>query len=341
MVGGRGEPGRLRLDGLEQPDSLPTIPLALIEVQGLTRYYADRPAIQDLTFSVPRRQVLGFLGPNGAGKSTTMRILTGYLGPSAGTATVAGFDLVDQSLEARRHIGYLPETTPLYKEMRVASFLDMMCRLRGVPAAKRRARVDASVEVCGLTDRRHEVIGRLSRGLRQRVGLAQAIVHDPEVLILDEPTAGLDPAQTRETRELITRLGRDHTVVLSSHILPEVSATCDRVLIINHGRLVADDTPANLARIVAGAEGAEIEMVLQGDRGEIERRMGALPGVEKMAISPAGEGDWRVVVNASKADMRDELARAAVEAGFGLRQLQARTLSLEDVFMHLTTEEPA
>jgi ABC-2 type transport system ATP-binding protein len=312
----------------------------LIEVQGLTRYYADRPAIQDLTFSVPRGQVLGFLGPNGAGKSTTMRILTGYLGPSAGAATVAGFDLVDHSLEARRHIGYLPETTPLYKEMRVAGFLHMLCRLRGVPAAKRRARVDAAIEACGLSDRRNEVIGRLSRGLRQRVGLAQAIVHDPEVLILDEPTAGLDPAQTRETRELITRLGRDHTVVLSSHILPEVSATCDRVLIINHGRLVADDTPANLARSVAGAEGVEIEMVLQGDRGEIERRMGAVPGVEKVAISPAGEGDWRVVVKAAKADLRDELARAALEAGFGLRQLQARTLSLEDVFMHLTTEEP-
>jgi ABC-2 type transport system ATP-binding protein len=340
VVGGLGEPGPLRFDGLEDPDSVPTIPLALIEVQGLTRYYADRPAIQDLTFSVPRGQVLGFLGPNGAGKSTTMRILTGYLGPSAGTATVAGFDLVDHSLEARRHIGYLPETTPLYKEMRVAGFLHMLCRLRAVPAAKRRARVDAAIEVCGLSDRRNEVIGRLSRGLRQRVGLAQAIVHDPEVLILDEPTAGLDPAQTRETRELITRLGRDHTVVLSSHILPEVSATCDRVLIINHGRLVADDTPANLALSVAGAEGVEIEMVLQGDRGEIERRMGAVPGVEKVETSPGGEGDWRVVVKVSRADMRNELARAAVEAGFGLRQLQARTLSLEDVFMHLTTEEP-
>ncbi len=320
---------------------LPTIPLALIEVQGLTRYYADRPAIQDLTFSVPRGQVLGFLGPNGAGKSTTMRILTGYLGPSSGTASVAGFDLVDHSLEARRRIGYLPETTPLYKEMRVASFLDMMCRLRGVPASKRRAQVDKSVEVCGLTDRRHEVIGRLSRGLRQRVGLAQAIVHDPEVLILDEPTAGLDPAQTRETRELITALGREHTVVLSSHILPEVAATCERVLIINHGRLVADDTPANLARAVAGVQGAEIEMVVQGDRGEIKRRLGALPGVETVTVNPAGEGAWRVIVKASKADMRDQLARAAVQAGFGLRELHARTLSLEDVFMHLTTEEPS
>jgi ABC-2 type transport system ATP-binding protein len=337
----KGDPRELTAKPPSSWVSVPTIPLALIEVQGLTRFYADRPAIQDLTFSVPRGQVLGFLGPNGAGKSTTMRILTGYLGPSSGTASVAGFDLVDNSLEARRRIGYLPETTPLYKEMRVASFLDMMCRLRGVPASNRRVRIDAAIEACGLTNRRHEVIGRLSRGLRQRVGLAQAIVHDPEVLILDEPTAGLDPAQTRETRELITALGREHTIVLSSHILPEVSATCERVLIINQGRLVADDTPANLARSVAGAQGAEIEMVLQGDRGEIERRVAALPGVDEVAISPAGDGGWRVMVKTSKADMRDELARAVVEAGFGLRELQARTLSLEDVFMHLTTEEPA
>jgi ABC-2 type transport system ATP-binding protein len=313
--------------------------VALIEVQGLTRFYADRPAIQDLTFSVPRGQVLGFLGPNGAGKTTTMRILTGYLAPSSGTASVGGFDVVEHSIDARRRVGYLPETTPLYNEMRVASFLDTMCRLRGVPASRRRARVDEAVDACGLSERRHEVIGRLSRGLRQRVGLAQAIVHDPEVLILDEPTAGLDPAQTRETRELIMALGREHTVVLSSHILPEVSATCERVLIINQGRLVADDTPANLARTVAGAQGTEIELILQGDRAAIERRLGALPGVEKFTISDAGDGLWRVLVRSARADMRDDLARAAVEAGFGLRELQARTLSLEDVFLHLTTEE--
>ncbi len=313
--------------------------MALIEVQGLTRFYADRPAIQDLTFSVPRGQVLGFLGPNGAGKTTTMRILTGYLAPSSGTASVGGFDVVEHSIDARRRVGYLPETTPLYNEMRVASFLDTMCRLRGVPASRRRARVDEAVDACGLSERRHEVIGRLSRGLRQRVGLAQAIVHDPEVLILDEPTAGLDPAQTRETRELIMALGREHTVVLSSHILPEVSATCERVLIINQGRLVADDTPANLARTVAGAQGTEIELILQGDRAAIERRLGALPGVEKFTISDAGDGLWRVLVRSARADMRDDLARAAVEAGFGLRELQARTLSLEDVFLHLTTEE--
>ena len=313
----------------------------MIEVKGLTRSYGGRPAIQDLTFSVPRGQVLGFLGPNGAGKSTTMRILTGYLAPGSGTASVAGFDVVEQSLEARRRVGYLPETTPLYNEMRVAGFLDMMCRLRGVPAPRRRARMDEAVEKCGLTERRHEVIGRLSRGLRQRVGLAQAIVHDPEVLILDEPTAGLDPAQTRETRELITSLGKEHTVMLSSHILPEVTATCQRVLIINEGRLVADDTPDNLARRVAGAEGGEIEMLVHGDGGEIQRRLSIVPGVEEVAVTAAGAGLWRVAVRSARADMRDELARVVVEAGFGLRELQVRTVSLEDVFLHLTTEETA
>jgi ABC-2 type transport system ATP-binding protein len=311
----------------------------VIEVKGLTRFYADRPAIQDLSFSVPRGQVLGFLGPNGAGKSTTMRILTGYLGPTSGSASVAGFDVVELSLEARRHIGYLPETTPLYNEMRVAAFLDTMCRLRGVSASSRRARVDEAVEACGLADRRHEVIGRLSRGLRQRVGLAQAIVHDPEVLILDEPTAGLDPAQTRDTRELITALGKQHTVVLSSHVLPEVSATCERVLIINQGRLVADDTPDNLARAIAGTGGAVIEMIARGDRAGIERCVRGVKGVDSVASSPAGDGVWRVVVQSSKADPGDELSRAVIQAGFGLRELKARTVSLEDVFLHVTTEE--
>jgi ABC-2 type transport system ATP-binding protein len=312
----------------------------LIEVQGLTRYYAKRPAIQDVTFSVPRGQVLGFLGPNGAGKSTTMRILTGYLGATSGSASIAGYDVFEQSLEVRRRVGYLPETTPLYNEMRVAGFLDLMCRLRGVPPSKRRERVDHAIEACGLADRRDEVIARLSRGLRQRVGLAQAIVHDPEVLILDEPTAGLDPAQTRETRELITAVGREHTVILSSHILPEVAATCERVLIINQGRLVADDSPEKLAERIAGVSGHEVEMLVQGDASMIEERLRAVDGVEGVTVDRAGEGLWRVVVTTFKADLRDELARAAVEGGFGLRELQARTLSLEDVFLHLTTEEP-
>src|SRR5205807_10341927 len=183
---------------------------------------------------------------NGAGKSTTMRILTGYLSATSGTASVAGYDIFEHAREARRRIGYLPETTPLYTEMRVEDYLTLMCRLRAVPPRQRRARIDYAIEACGLRDRRRDIIGHLSRGLRQRVGLAQAVVHDPDVLILDEPTAGLDPAQTRETRDLIRELGRQHTVILSTHILPEVSATCERVVIINQGRLVADDSPANL-----------------------------------------------------------------------------------------------
>ena len=232
----------------------------MIEVQGLTKFYGERPAIQDVTFSVPKGQVLGFLGPNGAGKSTTMRILTGFLGISAGTASVDGFDVFTHSLEARRRIGYLPETNPLYNEMRVTGFLELMCKLRGVPPSKRRARVEHAIDACGLEDRRREVIGRLSKGLRQRVGLAQAIVHDPVVLILDEPTAGLDPAQTRETRTLVKELGREHTVILSSHILPEVAATCERVLIINEGRIVADDTPQRLTERLGRGHRQEIEM---------------------------------------------------------------------------------
>jgi ABC-2 type transport system ATP-binding protein len=224
--------------------------------------------------------------------------------------------------------------------MRVAGFLNLMCRLRGVPPSRRRERVDHAIEACGLVDRRDEVIARLSRGLRQRVGLAQAIVHDPQVLILDEPTAGLDPAQTRETRELITAVGREHTVILSSHILPEVSATCQRVLIINQGRLVADDTPEKLAERIAGVSGHEVEMLVQGDASMIEERLRAVGGVDGVSVGRAGEGLWRVVVMTSKADLRDELARAVVEGGFGLRELQARTLSLEDVFLQLTTDEP-
>ena len=318
-----------------------TIHGAVIKVEGLTKYYDTRAAIQDVTFSVPRGQVLGFLGPNGAGKSTTMRILAGFLGASSGRASVAGFDVFEHSLEARRRIGYLPESTPLYNEMRVRGYLQMMCKLRGVGPSKRKASIDHAIEVCGLTQRRTEVIGRLSRGLRQRVGLAQAIVHDPEVLILDEPTAGLDPAQTRETRDLIRELGREHTVILSSHILPEVAATCQRVLIISQGRIVADDTPEGLALRLTSGHGNEVAMIVRGPGDLVRIGLSSIPGIEEISITPAGEGLWRVVIKSESADLREDLARVAVQSGFGLRELQARTLSLEDVFLRLTTEEHA
>jgi len=313
----------------------------LIEVQGLTKFYDERPAIQDVTFSVPKGQVLGFLGPNGAGKSTTMRILAGFLGMSAGQASVDGYDVFSHSLEVRRRIGYLPETAPLYNEMRVAGFLDLMCRLRGVAPSKRRALVEKAIDVCGLEDRRAEIIGRLTKGLRQRVGLAQAIVHDPQVLILDEPTAGLDPAQTRETRNLIKQLGQEHTVILSSHILPEVAATCERVLIINQGRLVADDTPERLTERFGRRHGQEIEMLVRGEGGadEIESKLLAVEGVDEVTVTAAGDDLWSAVVSGSSPGLREELTRAAVEAGFGVREVQARKLTLEDVFLSLTADE--
>jgi len=315
----------------------------LIEVQGLTKFYGERPAIQDVTFSVPKGQVLGFLGPNGAGKSTTMRILAGFLGMSAGTASVDGFDVFSHSLEARRRVGYLPETNPLYNEMRVTGFLDLMCRLRGVPPSKRRGRVEHAIDACGLQDRRGEVIGCLSRGLRQRVGLAQAIVHDPIALILDEPTAGLDVAQTRETRNLVKELGRQHTVILSSHILPEVSATCERVLIINEGRIVADDTPQRLTERLGRDRGPQIEMLLRGEGGaeEIEAKLREVAGVDEVVVSAEGDEMWRAVVDGTSAGLREELTRVAVEAGLGVREVHAHRLTLEDVFLSLTTDDEA
>jgi gliding motility-associated transport system ATP-binding protein len=313
----------------------------LIEVEGLTKYYGERAAVQDVTFSVPRGQVLGFLGPNGAGKSTTMRILTGYIGATSGRASVAGFDVLSQSLEVRRRIGYLPETAPLYNEMRVAGFLHLMCKLRGVPPSRRRGRVDDAIDACGLGDRRDEVIGRLSRGLRQRVGLAQAIVHEPEALILDEPTAGLDPAQTRETRDLVRELGRDRTVVLSSHILSEVEATCERVLIINEGRLVADGAPGKLAQRLGAGRTHEVELVVRGEAAQVKEALRDVHGVKEISAGTAAEpGVVTVTVTTRVPDLREALSRAIIEGGFGLLEVQARTLSLEDVFLQLTAAEP-
>jgi ABC-2 type transport system ATP-binding protein len=268
-----------------------------------------------------------------------MRILCGYLGATSGTAAVAGYDVFERSLEVRRRVGYLPETTPLYNEMRVDGYLQTMCRLRGVPPRRRRERVDYALQACGLTERRRDVIGRLSKGLRQRVGLAQAVVHDPEVLILDEPTSGLDPAQTRETRQLIADLGRQHTVVLSSHILPEVSATCERVIIISQGRLVADDTPDNLGRRLSRGKGLEVELVLRAESAEADARLRTVKGVQRIEVRPLPGGECLAVV-AADTDLREQLARAAVAAKFGLRELRSRTLSLEDIFLQLTTEEP-
>jgi ABC-2 type transport system ATP-binding protein len=309
----------------------------LIEVQGLTKLYGTRTAIKDVSFSVPAGQVMGFLGPNGAGKSTTMRILTGYIGATSGTATVGGFDVRTQSLEVRRRVGYLPETAPLYEEMRVAPFLHFACKVRRVPPSRRAARVDAALHACGLDNRRDDVIGRLSKGLRQRVGLAQAIVHEPELLILDEPTSGLDPAQTRETRELIKRLGRERTVVLSSHILSEVEATCERVVIINEGRIVADGTPQRLAQRFGTGRSHEIEVTVRGEAAAVEAALRDIEGVEEVRIVGDDPEFVDAIVITSRADLTEELSRALVQAGFGLQEVQTRTLSLEDIFLKATS----
>jgi ABC-2 type transport system ATP-binding protein len=308
----------------------------LVEVEGLTKLYGERRAIDDLTFSVPKGQVMGFLGPNGAGKSTTMRILTGYIGATSGSARVAGFDVLTQSLEVRRRTGYLPETAPLYDEMRVRGFLDFVCKLRRVAPSQRAARIDDALHACGLVDRRDDVIGRLSKGLRQRVGLAQAIVHQPELLVLDEPTAGLDPAQTRETRDLIKRLGRERTVVVSSHILSEVEATCDRVVIINQGRIVADGSPQWLARRFSSGRSQEIQLTVRGEASAVQAALLSVEGVDEVRILGDDPEVVDAIVITSRPDLREALSRALVEAGFGLQEVQARTLSLEDVFLQAT-----
>jgi ABC-2 type transport system ATP-binding protein len=313
----------------------------LIEVQGLTKYYDDHAAIVDVTFSVPRGQVLGFLGPNGAGKSTTMRILTGYLSATAGTASVAGHDVFDDSREARRCTGYLPESAALYNEMRVQPYLETMCRLRGVQPGRRAGAIDRALESCGLVELRREVIGHLSKGLRQRVALAQAVVHDPDVLILDEPTVGLDPAQARETRELINALGARHTVILSSHVLSEISVTCERVLIINHGRLVADDSPRNLSRRLGEKRSREVEVVIKGDLKEVEARLRKLNAVQDVSVAELEAGEHRLTVSGDRDDLEDAVAKVVVSEGVSLRGLSTRELSLEDVFLELTATEEA
>src|SRR5688572_30335711 len=279
----------------------------MITVEHLTKYYGPRAAIRDLTFEVAKGEILGFLGPNGAGKTTTMRILTGFMPPTSGTATVAGFDIFTQSMEARRHVGYLPESVPLYLEMDVASYLDFMAKIRGVPGRNRRARVSYAMEATNLTHVRDRLIGKLSKGYRQRVGLAQALVGDPDVLILDEPTIGLDPKQIIETRNLIRGLAGNHTVILSTHILPEVSATCQRVIIINDGEIAAIDTPEALTRRLRGAETLQLEV--RGPQDEVAQHLRRLPRVLDVAVTGDGDGHSAFTLACELgADLREQVA---------------------------------
>ena len=309
----------------------------MIQADGLTHYYGPYPAIQDVNFGVRRGEILGFLGPNGAGKTTTMRILTGFMPPTRGTVTLDGYDVVEQSLEARRRVGYLPETVPLYTDMSVNGYLKYMGTLRGMPPKSIKARLDDVIGVCRLGDYRKTQIGKLSKGFRQRVGIAQAILHEPEVLVLDEPTIGIDPIQVVETRRLIKDLGKDQTVVLSSHILPEVSMLCDRVLIINEGRIVAEDTPKNLAEGLQGVDRLEVEV--GGPAAEILPVLKAVRGVNDVShLNNNGRHTYTIQAQAGQ-DLRGAISQAVISNGWSLRGLQMVGMSLEEIFLRLTTHE--
>jgi ABC-2 type transport system ATP-binding protein len=312
----------------------------MIEVQGLTKHYGRVTAVDDISFRVERGEILGFLGPNGAGKTTTMRILTGYMPPSEGRATVAGFDVFEQPIEAKRRTGYLPETPPLYPDMTVREYLDFVARIKGIPSAERRSRLDAVMERTRIDDMADRHCAKLSKGYRQRVGLAQAILHNPEVLVLDEPTAGLDPKQIIETRELIKGLAGTHTIILSTHILPEVSQTCQRVVIINRGRVVAIDTPDNLTARLRGSEAMYVQIDALGR--DARPVLQQVPGVTQVADAGRRDGLAAYEVrSAAGHDVRRELSRAIVAEGWGLLELRPMRMSLEEIFLHLTTEDAA
>jgi ABC-2 type transport system ATP-binding protein len=315
----------------------------VIEVQHLTKRYGRVTAVDDVSFKVERGEILGFLGPNGAGKTTTMRILTGYMPATEGKAIVAGFDVFDQPIEAKRRTGYLPETPPLYPDMSVSEYLDFVAKIKGIPPADRRARIQYVMDRTRIADVANRLCGKLSKGYRQRVGLAQALIHNPDVLILDEPTAGLDPKQIIETRELIKELAGDHTIILSTHILPEVAQTCQRVVIINKGHVVAVDTPDNLTARLRGSETMYLQVDASGadaSGADAAASIGRVPGVTRVVESDRRDGMVGYEVDSeSGRDVRRDLARAVVNSGWGLLEMRPMRMSLEDVFLSLTTDE--
>lgn len=308
----------------------------MIEVDKLTRRYGSYTAVDNISFKVGKGEIVGFLGPNGAGKTTTMRVLTCYQTASAGTARVAGFDVFEASMEVRRRIGYLPEHPPLYRDMRVRGYLDFVARIKGVASSVRKGRVDDVMARCGIEDRAGQLIGQLSKGYQQRVGLAQALVHEPDVIILDEPTIGLDPNQIREVRDLIRALGGEHTVILSTHILPEVEMTCDRVIIINQGRIVAIDSTE---RLLAGdASNVRYEVTVDGDEDRAVQAIKEIEGV--MQVTPVAERKGALLVDAHRQEgIQAALASRLVERGLGLLELRRVEASLEDIFHQLTTND--
>jgi ABC-2 type transport system ATP-binding protein len=316
----------------------------MITVKDLTKRYARTVAVDHISFAVEKGQIVGFLGPNGAGKTTTMRMLTCFLPPTAGEATVAGFDVLEQPLEVKKRIGYLPESPPLYPEMETGEYLEFVGKLKGISGADLNKRVDYVCERCSIVDVKTKLLGRLSKGYRQRVGLAQAIIHNPDVLVLDEPTAGLDPKQINETRELIRSLAGDHTIILSTHILPEVEQTCEQVIIINKGKLVATDSVHNLQNRARGSETMVLEIA--GRNGDLDRsvaqsRLERIAGVSRVQFKSAHGNRNIFEVESQKGFVRGDLARAVVESGWDLNELRPAAMSLEEIFLQLTGTEAA
>ncbi len=315
----------------------------MIKVEGLSKRYARTVAVDDISFEVQKGQIVGFLGPNGAGKTTTMRVLTCFLPPTSGTAFVAGFDVMTASMDVKKRIGYLPELPPLYPEMEVIEYLTFVGRIKKIPKAELGQRLNEVIERCAIGDVRTKLVGKLSRGYRQRVGLAQAIIHNPDVLILDEPTAGLDPKQIIETRELITGLAGSHTIILSTHILPEVEQTCEQVIIINKGKVVATDSVHNLTNRLRGSEAVAVELEPQAGEltaAQAQQKLEQVSGVSRVIPKDARNGRLRFEVESLQGrSIRPELARAVVESGWSLHELYPVALSLEEVFLQLTASD--
>ena len=310
----------------------------MINVENLMKRYAGVTALNGVSFTVNPGEIVGFLGPNGAGKSTAMRILTGFIPASAGRVQVAGFDVLEDSLEVRRHIGYMPENNPLYVDMRVTEYLKFRANIKGVPRGERRDRLEEVIKQCGLDDVRHRVIGHLSKGYRQRVGLADALLAEPDLLILDEPTIGLDPVQIRQVRQLIKDLGKRHTILLSSHILPEVEMTCNRVIIIHHGRILASDTPDNLMKTLHA--GGLINLEVRGPDSEVGAKLRGVAGVASVVTSVGNDEFVRVAVKPKDGtDPREGIFKIVASSGWTLRELTRQRTTLEDIFVQVMREE--
>lgn len=310
----------------------------MIEVNDLTRYYGQKRAISNVSFKVNKGEILGMLGPNAAGKTTTMRILTCYMPPTAGSATIGGFDIFKQSMEIRQITGYLPENPPLYMDLTVKDYLMFVAQIKGVAKNKTAVEISNAIEKASIGDVQNRVIGKLSKGFKQRVGLAQCLLNNPQVVILDEPTVGLDPKQIIEIRELIKNLKGDHTIILSSHILPEVEQTCERVVIISEGEVVAEDTPENLTSRMKGVERVLLE--LEGDEKQVKEIFKSFPDVTTLKVKKTGNGLLKVEVESNK-DLRKEYAQTLIGKKIGLLEMQSDKVTLEDIFLHLTTKEEA